>query len=96
MLPKSSQLGAGGGKGEGPFHIFFVPGAPLGANMVPRPVPRGSWGCLGTVLGPFWTHFGSILHAFSGTFMTLYTLPKHGGGGRRQALGYCLMTYLSL
>ena len=68
MISKSSQLGAGGGKPEASFPIFFVPGAPLGANMVPRPVPRGSWGCLGTVLGPFWTHFGSILDAFSGAF----------------------------
>ena len=39
---KRSQLGAGGGKPEGPFRNFFVPGAPLGANMVPRPVPRAS------------------------------------------------------
>ena len=60
MIPKSSQVGAGGGKGEGPFRIFFVPGAPLGANMVPRPVPRGSWEGFGIVLDTFWEHFGCI------------------------------------
>ena len=42
MIPKSSQLGAGGGKGEGPFRIFFMLGPPLAANMVRRPVPRTS------------------------------------------------------
>ena len=77
MIPKSSQLGAGGGKPEGPFRNFFVPGSPLGANMVPRPVPRGSWGCLGMVLGPFWTHFGSILDAFSGAFWDSLDVSEH-------------------
>ena len=77
MFPKSFQLRAGGGKGEGPFHIFFVPGAPLAANMVPIPVPRGSWGSLGTVLEPFWTHFGSILDAFSGAFWDSLDVSEH-------------------
>ena len=77
MIPKTSQLGAGGGKPEGPCRIFFVPGAPLGANMVPRPVPRGSWGCLGTVLGPFWTHFGSSLDTFSGAFWDSLDVFRH-------------------
>ena len=65
--------------------------------MAPRPVPRGSWGCLGTVLGPFWTHLGSILDAFSGAFWDSFAgrvykheLKRHGGGVSRQALGYII------
>ena len=84
MIPKSSQLGAGGGKPEDPFRNLFVPGSPLGANMVPRPM----------VLGPFWIHLGSILDAFSGAFWDSFAgrvykheLKRHGGGVSRQALG---------
>ena len=78
MIPKSSQVGAGGGKGEGPFRIFFVPGAPLGANMVPRPVPRASGTAQTWLFNDFVTIFQTFLHVFYSFFCMFFIMAGRG------------------
>ena len=90
MIPKSCQLGAGGGKGEGPFRIFFVPGAPLGANMVQRPVPRASWTAQTWLLDALVSIFHKCLHVFFICFSITFSIM----GGRGRVEQRCPNVYL--
>ena len=69
MIPKSSQLGAGGGKPEGTFTFFLAwgtLGSQHGAKTCPKRLLGLSWDGFGPVLDTFRKHFGCIFGSVLG------------------------------